>query len=117
VPEAYYRPYARAVKANLKLPVILVGGIRTTETMADVITSGDADFLAMARPLIREPDLPAKIAAGRRGLVDCVSCNLCLEHEGKHGLRCWRKSAGSLAYHAYCRCWRDRRGHGRLDAH
>lgn len=107
-PEAYYRPFAKAVKAKVDIPVILVGGLRTTDTMADVIRSGDADFVAMARPLLREPDLAMQFAAGRRGLVDCVSCNICLAHEGKDGLRCWRKTWSDLAFHAYCRFWRDR---------
>ena len=108
VAEAYYRPYAQAVKRALDIPVILVGGVRTTDTMADVIESGDADFVALARPFIREPDLANKLAAGRRGLVDCVSCNICLGHDGTDELRCWRKSWRSLAYHAYARYWRDR---------
>lgn len=108
-PEAYYRPFARAVKDSINIPVILVGGLRSTGMMADVIASGDADFIAMARPLIREPDLPRQLALGRRGLVDCVSCNICLAHEGRvDGLKCWRKSWSDLAYHAYCRFWRDR---------
>ncbi|MGE0210790.1 MAG: hypothetical protein AB7S41_03765 [Parvibaculaceae bacterium] len=107
-PEAYYRPFARAVKSEIDIPVILVGGLRTTETMAEVIGSGDADFIAMARPLLREPDLPRQFESGRRGVVDCVSCNICLAHEGKDGLRCWRKSWRDLAFHAYCRFWRDR---------
>ena len=47
-PEAYYRHFARAVKEAVDIPVILVGGIRTTRTMTDVINSGDADFLAMS---------------------------------------------------------------------
>ena len=109
VPEAYFRPYAKALKARLKIPVILVGGIRTTATMADILQSGDADFLAMARPFIREPDLPKKLAAGRLGIVDCVSCNICLVHEGNDSLRCWRKSPADMAYHVYCRFWRDRK--------
>ncbi|MFN0298802.1 MAG: hypothetical protein ACKVQU_00450, partial [Burkholderiales bacterium] len=92
VPEAYYRPFARAVKQRIDIPVILVGGLRTTDTMADVIRSGDADFIAMARPLVREPDLPRQLAAGRLGSVECVSCNICLAHEGSHALKCWRKS-------------------------
>jgi 2,4-dienoyl-CoA reductase-like NADH-dependent reductase (Old Yellow Enzyme family) len=106
--EAYYRPFAQAVKARVDIPVILVGGLRTTQMMHDVIASGDADFIAMARPMIREPDLPNQLVAGRRGLVDCVSCNICLAHEGRDGLRCWRKSWPDLVYHAYCRFWRDR---------
>ena len=107
-PEAYYREFARSVKQHTQLPVILVGGIRTTETMNDLISSGDTDFIAMARPFIREPDLPKQLIDGRTGLVDCVSCNMCLMHEGKDSLRCWRKQWSTMFYHAYCRFWRDR---------
>lgn len=107
--EAYYRPFAQAVKRSVAIPVILVGGVRTTATMTDVLRSGDADFIALARPLVREPDLPRQLAAGRQGQVDCVSCNLCLTHEGSDGLMCWRKRWRDLAHHAYCRFWRDRR--------
>ena len=62
VAEAYYRPFARAAKAAVDIPVILVGGLRSTQTMDDVVRSGDADFLAVARPFVREPDLVNKIA-------------------------------------------------------
>jgi 2,4-dienoyl-CoA reductase-like NADH-dependent reductase (Old Yellow Enzyme family) len=106
--EAYYRPFAQAVKRRVEIPVILVGGVRTTDTMVDVLRSGDTDFIALARPLVREPDLPNQLAAGRRGQVDCVSCNLRLAHEGSEGTMCWRKRWRDLAYHAYCRFWRDR---------
>jgi 2,4-dienoyl-CoA reductase-like NADH-dependent reductase (Old Yellow Enzyme family) len=106
--EAYYRPFARAVKAATKVPVILVGGIRTTGTMADVLDSGDADFLAFARPFVREPDFPLTLKRGRTGAVDCVSCNICLAHDGFDPLQCWRHRMSDLAYHGYCRFWRDR---------
>ena len=110
-PEAYYRPFARAVKAVAQVPVILVGGLRTTDTMADVLRSGDADLLAFARPFVREPAFPNALRAGRTGAVDCVSCNICLAHDGFDPLKCWRKNAADLAYHAYCRFWRDRAAH------
>jgi 2,4-dienoyl-CoA reductase-like NADH-dependent reductase (Old Yellow Enzyme family) len=106
--EAYYRPFARAVKQATGIPVILVGGIRDTATMQDIIASGDADFLSFARPFVREPDFPNTLKAGRTGRVDCVSCNICLMHDGFDPLQCWRKRAADLAYHAYCRFWRDR---------
>ncbi len=99
VAEAYYRPFARAIKAASSIPVLLVGGIRTTDRMAEIIESGDADFLSLCRPLIREPDLPNQIAAGRRGMVDCVSCNLCFKHEGLDPLRCWRTPKTGLLSH------------------
>jgi 2,4-dienoyl-CoA reductase-like NADH-dependent reductase (Old Yellow Enzyme family) len=109
--EAYYRPFARAIKNAADVPVILVGGLRTTDTMADVLHSGDADFLAFARPFIRESDFPNALQAGRQGTVDCVSCNICLAHDGLDPLRCWRKNVADLAYHGYCRFWRDRAAH------
>jgi 2,4-dienoyl-CoA reductase-like NADH-dependent reductase (Old Yellow Enzyme family) len=100
-PEAYYLPFAKAVKAALDIPVILVGGIRSTGQMTQILRAGDADFLAAARPFIREPDFPQSLKAGRQGLLDCVSCNICLEHDGIDALKCWRKEPMDLAIHAY----------------
>lgn len=109
VEEAYYRPFARAVKAGgAPLPVILVGGVRSTEMMNDLIGSGDTDFVAMARPFIREPDIARQIVEGRVGPVDCVSCNLCLMHEGSQSLRCWRKTWPDLLRHVRLHYGRDR---------
>lgn len=98
--EAYFLPWARALRREVSTTVVAVGGMRRTETMAAVLRSGDADFVAMARPFIREPDLAAQLAAGRTGAVDCTSCNLCLRHEGHHSLRCWRTPRRRLAQHA-----------------
>jgi 2,4-dienoyl-CoA reductase-like NADH-dependent reductase (Old Yellow Enzyme family) len=100
VAEAYYRPFARAAKAAVDIPVILVGGLRSTQVMDEILRAGDADFLAMARPFVREPDLVNKIAQGRRGSVACVSCNICFLHEGIDPLRCWR-TPSLLLEHAY----------------
>ena len=98
VAEAYYRPFARAAKKAIDIPVILVGGIRSTQMMDDVIHSGDADLLAMARAFVREPDLVNKIAQGRRGHVACVSCNICFLHEGIDPLQCWRTPPAMLRH-------------------
>lgn len=98
--EAYFRPLASALRKAVQTKIVLVGGLRRVETMEDVVASGDADFVALARPLIREPDLVAQIALGRRGLVDCTSCNLCLMHESHHSLRCWREPRRRLLEHA-----------------
>ena len=107
--EAYYRPFARAVKEASGLPIILVGGVRTTETMSDILAAGDADFLAMARPFIREPDLVRKLEAGRTGGVECVSCNMCLAHDGFDPLQCWRDNPRNVAVHIRKHYWTNRR--------
>ncbi len=101
--QAYFLPWARALRREVSIPIVLVGGLRTTERMEQILADGDADFLAMARPLIREPDLVSQIQAGRSGRVDCTSCNLCLAHEGHHSLRCWRKPRRRLLSHAIYR--------------
>jgi 2,4-dienoyl-CoA reductase-like NADH-dependent reductase (Old Yellow Enzyme family) len=99
-PEAYFVPWARRVREQVSAPLVAVGGMRRTETMEQVLATGDADFIAMARPFIREPDIARQIAQGRSGPVDCTSCNICLMHEGHHALRCWRTPRRRLAQHA-----------------
>ena len=54
-----------------------------------------------------EPDLVNKIAAGRRGRVSCVSCNICFLHEGIEPLRCWRTPTAMLT-HIYKHYLRDK---------
>ena len=102
-PEAYFLPFARALRKHTDIPIVLVGGLRRTETMERLIESEDTDFVSLARPLIREPDLVRQIEAGRTGLVDCVSCNICVMHEQRHGLRCWRTPRHRLFRHAFHR--------------
>ncbi len=106
--EAYYRPFARAVKQATGVPVILVGGVRSTELMTDVLARGDADFLAMARPFIREPDLVRKLESGRTGTAACVSCNMCLAHDGFDPLQCWRTDPRSIVRHIRKTYWSNR---------
>ncbi len=97
--EAYFVPWAHSLREQVQTTVIAVGGMRTAQTMEAVLSSGDADFIALARPLIREPDLVLKLTAGRSGSVDCTSCNICLMHEGHHSLRCWRTPRHRLLQH------------------
>jgi 2,4-dienoyl-CoA reductase-like NADH-dependent reductase (Old Yellow Enzyme family) len=90
--QAYYVPYAEQMRKVVKIPIIVAGGMRSTDVMEHVIQSDAADFIAMSRPFIREPDIVNKISMGRKGLVDCTSCNLCLDRDGRNALKCWRKN-------------------------
>jgi 2,4-dienoyl-CoA reductase-like NADH-dependent reductase (Old Yellow Enzyme family) len=101
-PEGYFLPYARLAR-SLPAKVVLVGGLRKTATMESVLAEGDADFVALARPLIREPELVRRLESGWRGQVACVSCNICLMHEDHHSLRCWRVPRRRLVEHAVYR--------------
>jgi 2,4-dienoyl-CoA reductase-like NADH-dependent reductase (Old Yellow Enzyme family) len=75
--EAYLLDRARQFRANLTLPLILLGGITRKETMDLAMAEGFA-FVAMARALLREPDLLARMQAdpGTRSL--CIHCNKCM---------------------------------------
>jgi 2,4-dienoyl-CoA reductase-like NADH-dependent reductase (Old Yellow Enzyme family) len=99
-PEAFFLPFARCLRARVDTRVILVGGLRRTQTMEGILEAGEADFISLARPLIREPDLVRKLDAGLQGRVACVSCNMCLMHEDIHGLRCWRTPRRRMLEHA-----------------
>jgi len=88
--EAYFLPYAEKLKATLNIPLILVGGIRRPDVAEQILETGQADLISMARPLIREPDLPNKWWAGDRVAAECQSCNRCLcEIEQGNKLRCY----------------------------
>jgi 2,4-dienoyl-CoA reductase-like NADH-dependent reductase (Old Yellow Enzyme family) len=75
--EAYFLPYARQFRDALSLPLILLGGINRLETVEAALAEGFA-FVAMARALLREPDL---VGRWERGSVDeglCIHCNKCM---------------------------------------
>lgn len=82
--EACFAAAAAAIKAAVKVPVILVGGLRSASVMQSVLDQGGADMISLSRPFVREPDLVNKIADGQPK-VACVSCNGCFNPQP---LRC-----------------------------
>ncbi len=75
--EVYYKEAARAFKDNIKTPLILVGGFLSFALADEVVNSGIADYIALSRPLIREPGLVKRWAVGDRTKAACISCNRC----------------------------------------
>ncbi len=77
--EAFFLPYARQFRAALQLPLVLLGGVTRLETAEQALSEGFS-FVAMARALLREPDLPRRWqAAGGSGVESlCVHCNKCM---------------------------------------
>jgi 2,4-dienoyl-CoA reductase-like NADH-dependent reductase (Old Yellow Enzyme family) len=80
--EAYYRDYAKMIKEQVDVPVILVGGIRSKQVMETLLKEGYADMISLCRPLIAEPDLVIKLKKGETEAAKCVSCNLCSDESG-----------------------------------
>lgn len=75
--EGYFKKAAPYFKKTCSLPLILVGGNRTPEAAERMITDGTTDFLSISRPLIREPGLINRWAAGDMSRAKCISCNVC----------------------------------------
>ncbi len=75
--EAFFLPYARQFRAALDLPLILLGGIDRLDTMQRAMSEG-FEFVAMARALLREPDLVNRLRDGRSTESLCIHCNKCM---------------------------------------
>ncbi len=76
--EAYLLREAKLFRAELKLPLILLGGITNRETM-DLAMAEGFEFVAMARALLAEPDLINRIKAdGAQVRSACTHCNQCM---------------------------------------
>ena len=59
------------------MPLILLGGITELATVEMALAEGFA-FVAMARALLREPDLPNRMRAGTSTTSLCIHCNKCM---------------------------------------
>jgi len=75
--EAFFLPYARQFQRALSTPVILLGGVTELVTIESALAEGFA-FVAMARALLREPDLPQRMQAGTSASSLCIHCNKCM---------------------------------------
>lgn len=62
-------------KQSLGIPIICVGRINHPKVAAEAIAGGAADFVAMGRALIADPELPQKIREKREDLRLCIACN------------------------------------------
>ncbi|HEY3378018.1 MAG TPA: NADH:flavin oxidoreductase [Armatimonadota bacterium] len=94
--EAYNVPAALQLKQHTTLPIIPVGGLRTLATMTACVTTHGLDAVALCRPLICEPDLPAQINAGGFVRSRCTNCNLCTIYcDSRQPLRCYQRKGSS----------------------
>ncbi len=78
--EAYLLEQARQFRAELSMPLILLGGITNRDTM-DLAMAEGFEFVAMGRALLAEPDLLNRIRSEDREnpvRSACTHCNLCM---------------------------------------
>ena len=77
-PEGWLTGYAATLKKRVSVPIIVVGEIRHPVFAEEVLAQGKADFIALGRQLLADPDWPAKAEAGRDDEIRlCISCDHC----------------------------------------
>ncbi len=77
--------YAAEVKKHVSTPVATVGALSEPELLEEIIASGKADVVEMARGLICDPDLPIKARTGRDDeIVHCMRCFTCFSNLMAH---------------------------------
>ena len=63
----------------MKVPVATVGALNDPDQMEEIIASGKADVVEMARALLADPELPNKVMANRREeIIHCLRCYTCM---------------------------------------
>ena len=86
--EMYFLERARRVRSAVKMPVGLVGGIKSLASINAAMSEG-FDAAVMGRALIHEPDLINQYQAGLATQSGCISCNRCVAGiDGEDGVVC-----------------------------
>jgi 2,4-dienoyl-CoA reductase (NADPH2) len=82
VPHAAFIDSTRRLKAAVSIPVTASNRINLPDDAAEIIASGSADLVSMARPLLADAEFVNKVGRGRADLVNvCIACNqACLDH-------------------------------------
>lgn len=81
---------AARIKAAVSIPVIAIGKINTPALAEEIISSRKADFVAMARALVADPDLPSKALSG--DIAGIRGCVYCLEDCTEKGVPGWGRA-------------------------
>ncbi|HNV08577.1 MAG TPA: NADPH-dependent 2,4-dienoyl-CoA reductase [Dokdonella sp.] len=82
VPRAAFVSITAKFKAEVGLPLVTTNRINMPETAEQVLASGAADMVSMARPLLADPEWVNKARAQRSEHINtCIACNqACLDH-------------------------------------
>ena len=86
VPRAAFVDYTAEVKKHVAIPVIASNRINMPETAEEILATGKADMVQMARPLLADPFWVNKTATNRVDEINtCIACNqACLDHTFKN---------------------------------
>jgi 2,4-dienoyl-CoA reductase-like NADH-dependent reductase (Old Yellow Enzyme family)/NADH dehydrogenase FAD-containing subunit len=91
IPAGCLVPLAQQMKKAVSVPVIAVGKINTPELARRIVEEDKADFVALGRALLADPDFPLKVAENRPSDIrKCLACLYCMSERVHRGfeIRC-----------------------------
>ncbi len=82
VPRAAFAWVTKKMKGEVSIPLVTTNRINAPEIAEEVLASGAADMVSMARPFLADPEFMKKAAEGRADEINtCIACNqACLDH-------------------------------------
>ncbi|WDG27347.1 NADPH-dependent 2,4-dienoyl-CoA reductase [Streptomyces sp. CA-278952] len=82
VPRGAFSWVTEKVRGAVSVPLVTSNRINTPEVAEEILASGRADMVSMARPFLADPEFVAKATAGRADAINtCIGCNqACLDH-------------------------------------
>lgn len=79
-PQGWRKPFVKAVKDNVSVPVIAVSSIREPAVAESFLDEGVVDFVGMGRSWLADPEWGRKVQEGRENeLKKCINCLRCFE--------------------------------------
>lgn len=70
---------AAEIKKHVSVPVATIGGLNDPAHMEEIIASGKADVVEMARALLADPELPKKVMSNKdEDIIKCLRCFTCM---------------------------------------
>ena len=79
---------AAEIKKHVSVPVATIGGLNDPAQMEEIIASGKADVVYMARALLADPFLPNKVMANQdEDIVHCLRCFTCMAERASTATR------------------------------
>jgi 2,4-dienoyl-CoA reductase (NADPH2) len=76
VPRGAYAWVTQKLKGEVRIPLITTNRINTPEVAEEILATGCADMVSMARPLLADPDFVTKAAEDRAlDINTCIGCN------------------------------------------
>ena len=82
--------YAAEIKKHVSTPVATVGALSDVDLMEEILATGKADVVEVARGLLADPDLPLKAQMGHEDEINrCMRCLFCYSHHmHRNNYRC-----------------------------